>query len=384
MTVSTALGSLTTHFSEALSPGLCRTTQAGRQMTSKPVRSNLPRLTGLRAFAALAVFGFHVSSRWGIFHLPLAYLGYTGVAMFFVLSGFVLAWSTRPGTRARTFYRRRFARIYPAHLTVLLAAAVVPVVQVARSLPVALPNLFLVQSWSTSSEYVYGMNGDSWSLSCEMAFYAAFPLAFYFFGRLSNRSRWALAGAWWAAATVIVVFNRAQGWAYYYPPLQFGEFVLGMAAAFHLREGRPVRVPLPLALAVLGAGILVSRKLPYPVPAVALALAFVLVIAAAARRDIEAPGGWLGHRWVVYAGEVSYSFYLVHELTIINVHHLMPGVPGWAQAGTALAVACMLAVVLHHLVERPCRRWLTGSRRSADAVVVAPDEQPGPVPATSP
>ncbi len=119
-------------------------------MTSKQTGSNLPRLTGLRAFAALAVFGFHVSSRWGVFHIPLAYLGYTGVAMFFVLSGFVLAWSTKPGTRARTFYRRRFARIYPAHLVVLLAAAVVPVVQVARSLTVALPNLFLVQSWSTN------------------------------------------------------------------------------------------------------------------------------------------------------------------------------------------------------------------------------------------
>ena len=344
-------------------------------MISRPMRSNLPRLTGLRAFAALVVFAFHVSSRWGIFHIPLAYLGYTGVAMFFVLSGFVLAWSTKPGTRARTFYRRRFARIYPAHLVVLLAAAVVPVVQVARSLPVALPNLLLVQSWSTNGRYVYGMNGDSWSLSCEMAFYAAFPLAFYLFGRLSNRSRWALAGAWWTVAAVVILFNKTQGWAYYYPPLQFGEFALGMAAAFHLRDGRPVRVPLPAALVVLGAGVLVARKIAYPLPDAALTLAFVLVIVAAARRDLEAPGGVLGHRWLVYAGEVSYAFYLVHELTIVNVHHLMPSAPGWAQAATALSAACLLAVALHHLVERPCRRWLTGSRRHSTAAITEQQEK---------
>ena len=55
-------------------------------------RRLLPRLTSLRAFAALAVFVFHLHAEdvaslpWGI-----ARIGGTGVAFFFVLSGFVLA-----------------------------------------------------------------------------------------------------------------------------------------------------------------------------------------------------------------------------------------------------------------------------------------------------
>ncbi len=351
------------------------------QPTTTRLRGDLPRLTGLRAFAALWVFTYHVSDRWGIFHLPGAFLGYTGVGLFYVLSGFVLAWSTRPGTSVMRFYRRRFARIYPAHLVVLLAAVVVPVVQVARSLTVAIPNLFLVQAWSTDGRVVYGMNGDSWSLSVEMAFYAVFPLAYYVFSRASNRGRWAMAIAYWVLASALVVVFRHQGWAYYAPPLRAGEFFLGMAAAFHLRDGHRVRIPLPGALVLGLVAALVSRKVPSPVPDVVMAVPFLLVITAAAARDAGAQGshrlanarsrGLLGYRWVVYAGEVSYAFYLVHELTIVNVHHELPTAPGWAQAALALALACGLAVALHHLVERPCRRWLTAPRRRPAVAVPA-------------
>ncbi|HYA44548.1 MAG TPA: acyltransferase family protein [Acidimicrobiales bacterium] len=94
-------------------------------------------------------------------HLPAASIGSSAVALFFVLSGFVLAWSAKPGAQARAFYVRRVARIYPVHLVMLAAAAVLPVVQVARSVTVALPSLFLVQAWSTNLNVVYGMNGDS-------------------------------------------------------------------------------------------------------------------------------------------------------------------------------------------------------------------------------
>lgn len=107
----------------------------------------LPRLTSLRSFAAAAVFVYHLDV-WEVVPIPwdLATSGYTGVGLFFLLSGFVLAWGTRPGLPARVFYRRRFARVWPSHAVMLVCSMVVPVVAVQRDLASAVPNLFLVQA----------------------------------------------------------------------------------------------------------------------------------------------------------------------------------------------------------------------------------------------
>jgi peptidoglycan/LPS O-acetylase OafA/YrhL len=66
-------------------------------------------------------FLFHVGTH-GWRPLRLFDLGAVGVTFFFVLSGFVLAWSTSPDVGAGTIYRRRFARIYPSYLVMLLLA----------------------------------------------------------------------------------------------------------------------------------------------------------------------------------------------------------------------------------------------------------------------
>ena len=78
----------------------------------------LGSLTGLRFVAALLVFGRHalllfagtpVAGVASVVLLPAS----AGVSFFFVLSGFVLAWCHRSEDSPRSFYRRRFARIYP-------------------------------------------------------------------------------------------------------------------------------------------------------------------------------------------------------------------------------------------------------------------------------
>jgi peptidoglycan/LPS O-acetylase OafA/YrhL len=140
---------------------------------------HLRRLTSLRWFAALAVFADHAvssghgSSRWFV-------LGDAGVSFFFVLSGVVLAWSARPGDTARRFWRRRFARIYPATLVSGVAAGLlIWAGWVYGSLRgfAAVTHLFLIQAWWPSGQNpVYAYNGVAWSLSCEAFFYLLFPL----------------------------------------------------------------------------------------------------------------------------------------------------------------------------------------------------------------
>lgn len=89
-------------------------------MGGEPRCGRLPSLTGLRFYMALAVLQCHAL---GIFAngsaLPrspvLTSAGPVAVSGFFVLSGFVLTWSSQMGERVRAFWRRRFWKIFPGH-----------------------------------------------------------------------------------------------------------------------------------------------------------------------------------------------------------------------------------------------------------------------------
>src|SRR5688572_8242322 len=125
-----------------------------------PVVESMPRLhslTGLRWWAAFAVFAHHMSNLAPLpIAGPLAY-GWHGVTFFFVLSGFVLTWSARPDVNSRTFWWRRFARIYPSHFVALILAIPVFYALTASaddwwvrsfSIPIFLLSVVLLQGWS--------------------------------------------------------------------------------------------------------------------------------------------------------------------------------------------------------------------------------------------
>src|SRR5690349_2309269 len=151
---------------------------------SKPAPSPaLPSLTGLRWVAALLVFGLHVNNfRYfdGTTGRVVTWAfgaGATGVSFFFVLSGFVLTWSARPGDRAPAFWRRRAARILPVHLVTAAIALVMALTLEHQSMPSlrqGLANVLLVHSWWRP--WWQTLDPVSWSLACEAFFYALFPL----------------------------------------------------------------------------------------------------------------------------------------------------------------------------------------------------------------
>ena len=82
--------------------------------------ARLDSLTGVRFFAALLVFGFHGVHYANTGELDVFSAGMVGVSLFYLLSGFVMAWTVREGDRPAAFYRRRFARIYPAFIAAWL------------------------------------------------------------------------------------------------------------------------------------------------------------------------------------------------------------------------------------------------------------------------
>lgn len=328
-----------------------------------PHSGDLLRLTSLRAFAALIVFFFHLGADRLVSSVGPFTVGDAGVSFFFILSGFVLAWSTAPTLAKSEFYRRRFARIYPSTFVILLVSVFVPVVAVSRGPKEFLSSLFLLQAWDPSTNITFGMNGVAWSLSCEMAFYLAFPFAMLYLVKAAPWQRWSVALGYVAIfflAGVAVVKAGHPGALLTLPPARFGEFLLGMVAALEIRRGW--RLQARWGLALIALGILCTSVLSRAgsLHTDYLIAVFFAVIVLAAQRDLSGVKGILSSKALVYAGQVSFCFYLVHELIIVNLRHLVG--TGWGVAALALVLSIAAAVLLHHAVELPFQKLLRGKR----------------------
>ncbi|MFD6163571.1 acyltransferase family protein [Oerskovia sp. NPDC060287] len=355
------------------------------------VRRNLPSLTAVRAIAAAAVLVFHLDY-WQVLDIPGAYYGSTGVALFFVLSGFILTWTARPELSRRGFYLRRVARIYPDHLVTLVVALVVALVVGSPPVTgrVVGANVLLLQAWSLDPTVVYGLNGVAWSLSCELAFYLAFPFLLPLLRRWSPRTRLVVALVALAiplAATVVAPTTYQV--LYHFPLARFPEFVLGVVAGLAFVEGRRSRVPWAGVLGIFAA-VLVAAELTHATEAVArvaLVLPFALFLMLCAERDLRGRRSVLTHRVLIVAGSASYAFYLVHELVIRRV--VDTPLTGVAAAAVITVASGALAYALYRFVEEPARhlivnRWGRRMRRRTPTGAATGGAEASPGPTASP
>ncbi|MFM9615051.1 acyltransferase family protein [Streptomyces niveiscabiei] len=340
-----------------------------------PPKGSLPSLTGMRWAAALLVFLHHIRN-FGYFGGESGRLvdwaagpGAVGVSFFFVLSGFVLAWSARDGDKAHRFWRRRLARIYPVHLvtallTLLLAATLVPGLRPSGT-GETVANLLLVSSWKR--DWWQAVNPVSWSLTCEAFFYAVFPLLHLLLRRLGSR---ALAGALTAAALLVLLLPWANlhyslGWTLTSnPAARLPEFVLGAAAGYLVRLGTWRGPGLDVSLALTVVGYFLTHQLPssYSTSACTV-IGLTLLIPAAATADLRGLPSFWRHRRLVVLGEWSFAFYMIHVLVLhlaeqlLPLHHL-PTPLALTATTTALLLSLALAWALYEGIERPARRLL--------------------------
>jgi len=350
-------------------------------------------LTGLRWCSALLVFGLHAHN-FGYMNSPDASFamralntavagGSCGVGVFFVLSGFVLVWASRPGERARDMWWRRAARIYPLHVVTALIAAVLAATFVT-SLNAGdgagnVANLLLLSSWNHNWWQV--LDPASWSLVCEAFFYALFPLLVLLMARRSVPALYAI--AWVAVVTSLALaFVGALPGSpvdvYSFPAARLPEFVVGMAVALLVRRGAWAGPGLAVTIGMWVGAYAISCNLSQGLMPSALTLGpSALLIAALARRDLTGKASLLGGRLLVRLGEISFAFYLTQLLVIHAVNaiasHVVPGVVvrGPAVLLIVFALTLGLSWALNVMVERPSRIWLLSlgrkPRRSAIA-----------------
>jgi peptidoglycan/LPS O-acetylase OafA/YrhL len=145
-------------------------------------------LTSLRFVFAFMVFMSHNVIPSDFFLLKHLFSeGYAGVSFFFILSGFILAYSYQERLlsgkmSALLFYKTRIARIYPLHLLTFIVAAMLlqPFKLEFGYLVKFVSNLTLVQSFFPFRGIYFSFNAPSWSISDEMFFYFLFPFIICF------------------------------------------------------------------------------------------------------------------------------------------------------------------------------------------------------------
>jgi peptidoglycan/LPS O-acetylase OafA/YrhL len=170
---------------------------------AKPSRkSNIAALDGVRAIAALLVITVHVSDLvgvpWNVNQNPLAtgfaFLGRTGVVLFFVLSGFLLF---MPYAKAllfqeewpsmRKFYLRRIFRIWPGYYFTLAAMILLFAQRYLQSAYRFRLSLFLTFFMDSSPQTWQQISGPFWTLAIEWQFYMLLPLIALCFAQVVKR-----------------------------------------------------------------------------------------------------------------------------------------------------------------------------------------------------
>jgi peptidoglycan/LPS O-acetylase OafA/YrhL len=334
-------------------------------------------IDGLRGIAALSVVAYHlgeVVSRSSDPWLPqwTAYLvsrGYLGVDVFFVISGFVIAFSVRGG-RYTPQYLARFAlrrsfRLDPPYWTaiVLELGLVAAGNAVFPSLHTALPGTAKVLS-----HFVYAQNllgyGDVlpifWTLCCEVQFYVFFVSLLVLWEAVGDRlpARWRarLPGVFFAAMFCVSLAVRYSG-VHLVPGLaidRWFQFFLGVLTWWVVSGTVSLRV-LAGALGAVVLSVVAWRAEAVQLLPV-LVVATVVITALRGRLD-----SFLGGRTLQFLGRISYSIYLFHLPITWRLIALFEGVYGgrmgwplaWAVFLAGMGVTVAVSGVLWWLIERP-------------------------------
>ncbi|GAA4688776.1 hypothetical protein GCM10023215_26090 [Pseudonocardia yuanmonensis] len=342
----------------------------------------LRALTGLRAVAAawVVLFHFHFTALPGVAVVsgllaPVITHGALGVDLFFVLSGFVIAYTYLEQlgprlTAARTgrFVWARACRIWPAYALVfhmfgiwLVARAVYgsdPDIAFQAVQPVLSPGewlqqLVMVQLWD--NPYLDGASwvGATWSISAEWLAYLLFPLVAVVFHRMRNLPAGVLAGGALALTTPLAAAYLTTGspyhpWSWLVRILcGFGAGILTYLAVRRLRHrpgARRVASAVASATPVLIVGGLLAGELVAPGRGGVVLVLFPVLVGALALAD-RGVARWLARPAMVHGGRLSYALYLIH-IPMFEVFWLALRRYGSYGGSTLLAANGLLAHVL--------------------------------------
>jgi exopolysaccharide production protein ExoZ len=329
-------------------------------------KQTLSSIQALRAFAAWCVVCHHYClifpvAHPGMWRRMFIDHGATGVDIFFVVSGLVMALSVSDSAMTpRRFVVKRIARIVPAYwlFTFAILAVIVwlPGVMLNQgySLELLVKSLLFVPAQNPNGLGFLPINTVGWTLNLEVMFYLVVAGSLF----VPTAQRW-LCIAVGLLLVQRVLSPLAPIGDFYRDPVIY-EFMMGIAAAQLWRSGALSRGP---AWVYGGFALLALYCLTRPDPPWGLVravdcgpAAFVLVCAVLGLERY-----FSRMRLLVHLGDHSYSVYLVHP-TILYVGYYAVREWGWSRpvvAWSCFAVIALLGAASYRFVERPAGRLVT-------------------------
>ncbi len=358
-------------------------------------RLYFPNVNILRGFAAVLVLVYHVIefTKWSDFPgegaLVVFRIGWLGVDLFFVLSGFVIGLSALTLYRdrgehfRRTFMRRRLARIAPLYVctATLFLTLVDPQLLHVKATVLAThvaAHLAFVHNWFYATHS--SIDGPNWSVAAEMQFYVLAVLLCPWLSRiepalillggvgLAWTARWV--GFWCTYASRDTfrsfIFTSQV-------PCMADEFAVGIVLARSFLDGTLARLrqrwrhgdwALTAGAVVSGALCLtIAMKLYWPHAGywddvymvtlwrTTIAISFGFVVASfSLLPDLTR---WRLLKPLDYLGDISYGIYLWHLLVILSLKRLLPADAHRFFLTSTLVVTVALAATSWHLLEKP-------------------------------
>src|ERR1017187_9402575 len=345
------------------------------ELAQRLSKSHIPALDGIRGISAFLVFCAHAGL------LPRQY-GALGVAVFFVLSGFLITWlllkeNAATGTVSlKGFYIRRTLRIFPAFyafwflcvVTALLAGAAVNRAEVMSS-------FFYLGDYYNGLKGLFpagpkGIMGMTWSLGVEEKFYLIWPWVFVKYRNDLSKLLKLVAGAmclvWVYRIAICMLGISPVDYLRYAFESRVDNIMYGCLLAIIVKTGR-FQKPLsrvtntPLLPIFLVAGLAGSVWLEesagptfhYLAGMAIDALLITLLLAQFITLSSTRLWSWLEAPALRFVGRVSYSVYLYH-FTVITLVNKFMGHSRWSlQVITAFCLTLTLATISYRLVERP-------------------------------
>ena len=364
-------------------------------------------LTSLRFLFALMVFGDHLQffdfaqyPEFKEWHYRIIGEGFIGVSFFFILSGFILSlnYDTRLLSRKvsfREFWVARFARVYPLHLFTLLLALLLVAqstetisdffVNPVLSTTTFLSNVALIQSFIPDPAYFFAYNAPAWSISDEMFFYFAFPFIVSLFVRNKALLRFGMV-LFLAIPALMYLSTEASLHPYLYinPFFRIVDFILGITLHQVYKHNYFTRLykstvgATVLELLSVGAFVAVFSY-HNDVPVLYRYSCFYWVPMAMVIFSFAYQGGYLSkvlsNNFLVLLGEISFSFYLIHQLVIRfllekNGEYSFTD-NNYVLTAIMFLLSLGLSYLMHIYIELPCNHYI--KRKYKERSMLAPE-----------
>lgn len=324
------------------------------------------------------VLGFHAFSRYPeIFpygdqyaNFPGFSMGWLGVQLFFLISGYVILMTLDRCENASQFLYRRWLRLFPAMLIcsslVFCTASLFPErPSGAPTLLNFLPGLTFIEEswWSALLGVKVGLiEGAFWSLFVEFKFYVIAAIVFFTVGRvllvycLLAFYLVSLILLWAEGAYNIIAIDFLHNIATALSFHQFGWFAAGSALYIFSETKNKNWFYFCIAICLLSSLLVRGPHLKLGLVAFSVSCLFFMSFVSSKLRTI------LASKVLLFFGFVSYPLYLIHEgamvSMIVKIGQVMPTMPGYLYPIIPVCVLAGISYCIVSFAEKPLKNCI--------------------------